>query len=98
MSEYTKHPDATIDVRCSFLADLQAGETVMQVRWVAFGLTIVAEQIIADSTVAVAWVAGGFHKGVYRPTCAALTNRGRTIMREVVLHVNDNAPLPESSL
>jgi len=98
MNEYTKHPDATIDVRCSFLADLQPGETVTAARWVALGLTVVAEQIVADGTVMVAWIAGGFHRGVYRPVCAVTTSKGRTIMREVVLHVNDNAPLPESSL
>lgn len=97
MSEYWKHPDATVDVRCSFASDLQPGETVTAARWVALGLTIVAEQMEANETVMVAWIAGGFDKSVYRPVCAVTTSNGRTIMHDVVLHVSDNVPLPEVS-
>lgn len=98
MNEYTKHPDATIDVRCSFVSDLQPGEKVLRTRWMALGLTIVTEQIVADGTVMVAWIAGGFDKARYTVTCSILTSRARTIMRDVILHVSDNTPLPESAL
>lgn len=98
MTEYYKHPDATIDVRCSFVDVLQPDETVLQTRWLALGLTVVAEQMIADGTVMVAWIAGGFDRERYTVTCAVLTSRARTIMRDVILHVSDNTPLPESAL
>lgn len=96
--EIWKHPDATVDVRCSFASDLQPGETVTFVRWIALGLTVVAEQLEANETVMVAWIAGGFNKARYTITCSILTSHARTLMRDVILHVADNVPLPESSL
>lgn len=98
MSEYWKHPDATIDIRCSFAADLQPGETVLRTRWMALGLTVVAEQVIADGAVMVAWIAGGFDRARYTVTCSVLTSHARTLMRDTYLHVADNVPLPESAL
>ena len=96
--EYSKHPDATIDLRCSFAGDLQPGETVLRTRWMALGLTVVAEQMIADGAVMVAWIAGGFDRARYTVTCSVLTSKARTLMRDITLHVADNVPLPESGL
>ena len=98
MIEYTKHPDATIDIRCSFAGDLHPDETVIRTRWIALGLTIVAEQVIADGTVMVAWIAGGFDKASYRLTCSVLTSKARTLMHDITLRVADNVPLPEVEL
>lgn len=96
--DYSKHPDATIDIRCSFATDLQPGETVIKTRWIALGLTVVAEQVVADGTVMVAWIAGGFDRARYTVTCSVLTSTARTLMRDVKLHVADNVPLPEGGL
>lgn len=96
--EIWKHPDATIDVRCSFVDVLQPDETVLQTRWLALGLTVVAEQITAGGAVMVAWIAGGFDRARYTVTCSVLTSKARTIMRDIILHVSDNSPLPETSL
>jgi len=96
--EHSKHPDATIDIRCSFADDLQPGETVVRTLWMALGLRIVAEQVEADGTVMVAWIAGGFDRARYTVTCSVLTSKARTLMRDTFLHVADDVPLPEAEL
>lgn len=93
--EIWKHPNATVDVRCSFTSDLLPGETVTRVRWIALGLTVIAEQMEAGETVMVAWIAGGFDRSRYTVTCAVLTSHARTLMRDTYLHVSDSVPMPE---
>lgn len=97
MNEYTKHPDATQDIHCTW-PDLRAGERIVSSRWSALGLTVVADQIVAEGTVTVGWIAGGFNNSRYHVICAIITSLGRTLMRDILLHVSDDVPLVESQL
>ena len=97
MNEYTKHPDATQDIRCAW-PDLRENERIVTSRWSAMGLTVVAEQVIAEDTVTVAWIAGGIDRTRYHVTNVVLTNLGRQLIQFVVLRVSVGSPLPESQL
>ena len=97
MNEYTKHPDTTQDIRCAW-PDLRAGERIASSRCRATGLTVVAEQVTAEDTVTVAWVAGGIDQTLYPVVNWIMTNLGRTLDQFVILRVSQDAPLPESQL
>lgn len=94
MSEYIKHPDATIDIRCTW-PDLRSGERIISSRWSAMGLTVVAEQVIVEDTVTVAWIAGGLSRTRYHISNAVMTTLGRQLIRLIVLHISEDAPLVE---
>jgi hypothetical protein len=95
--EYHKNPDATQDIRCTW-PDLRPGERIVSSRWSAMGLTVVAEQVIADDTVTVGWIAGGLDRTRYHVTNVVMTNLGRQLIQLVVLRVNADVPMPEEGL
>ena len=70
----------------------------MRSQWSALGLSVVAGQIVADDSVTVGWIAGGFDNGRYTVTNMILTSLGRQHSETLTLHVADNVPLPESGL
>lgn len=97
MNEYTKHPDATQDIRCAW-PDLRTGELIVTSRWSALGLSVVADQIIAEGIVTVGWIAGGLDRTRYHVTNVVMTNLGRQLIQFVVLRVSVDSPLPENQL
>ena len=96
--EYHKHPDATLDIRVSWLSKLQRGERIMRSQWSALGMSVVAGQIVADDSVTVGWIAGGLGNARYMVTNTIMTTFGRQYSETLTLHVADNVPLPESGL
>lgn len=96
--EYHKHPDTTLDIRISWLNQLQRGERIMRSQWSALGLTVVAQQIVADDAVTVAWIAGGLGYTRYMVTNTIMTTLGRQYSQTLTLHVSDDVPVAESGL
>ena len=96
--EYHKHPDTTLDVRISWLSELQRGERIMRSQWSAMGLTVVAQQIVADDSVTVGWIGGGLDRTHYMVTNTVMTTFGRQYSQTINLHVADDVPLREDQL
>lgn len=98
MNEVRKHPDATQDLRIGWRDQLRSTETIVRSSWTAMGLTVVTDQVIAAGTVTVGWIAGGLERTRYMVTNAVMTNLGRQLTQTIILHIDNDAPLPENQL
>lgn len=98
MTEHHKHPDATVDIRVSWRSELDRGERIMRSQWTALGLSVVAGQIVADDSVTVGWIAGGFTNGRYTVSNQILTSLGHQYAKTIILHVSDGTPIPDGGL
>jgi hypothetical protein len=83
---FIKDPDATLDYRADWTANLAAGDTIATSTWIVpDGITKTSDA--SDATTATAWLSGGTEGATYEVTNRIVTAQGRTDDRSLRIRI-----------